>query len=147
MQYACAAAGLPSRTAIRRWVRAALAGRRPQAQLTVRIVSVAEGADLNRRYRQQTGPANVLAFPVIGLEQLAPQRLGDIVLCAPLVVREAREQGKSPEAHWAHLVVHGVLHLLGYDHQKDAEARIMEQSETEILRALGYPAPYAPIET
>lgn len=144
MQYACAAPGLPSRLAIRRWVGAALAGHRPRAQLTVRIVSLAEGADLNRRYRQRTGPTNVLSFPANGLDRLAPQQLGDIVLCAPLVVREAGERGKSRDAHWAHLVVHGVLHLLGYDHTHDAEARIMEQTEADILSALGYPAPYAP---
>ena len=103
----------------------------------------AESADFNQRYRDKMGPTNVLSFPFEPpLGGQGRRYLGDLVICAPLVAREAAEQGKSPEAHWAHLVVHGVLHLLGYDHLDEAEAQAMEALETAILGDLGYPPPY-----
>ena len=117
-------------------------GEAEKADLTVRIVDAAEGAELNQRWCHKPGPTNVLSFPANGEEEIAPELLGDIVICAPVVLREAEEQGKDTEAHWAHLVVHGALHLLGFDHLKEPEARAMEQLETEILIRLGYSDPY-----
>lgn len=132
----------PARAQIVRWVRRALSGRRRHAALTVRIVDVPEGAALNARWRGKAGPTNVLSFPASGLEEIAPEQLGDIVICAPVVAQEAAAQDKPPEAHWAHLVVHGVLHLLGLDHVNAREARVMEAQEREILASLGFPDPY-----
>jgi probable rRNA maturation factor len=144
VQYAAEdAAGLPAPRAIETWVAAALAGRAAGAQLTVRIVAEAEGRELNERYRGCAGPTNVLSFPFENPDLLQPPLLGDVVLCAPVVRREAAAQGKMPEAHWAHLVVHGVLHLLGYDHEEEVEAAAMEGLETRILATLGFPDPYA----
>jgi len=142
VQFAAQAAHFPTRHKLEGWVKAALAGRREKADLTVRIVDAAEGAELNQRWRHKPGPTNVLSFPANGVEEIAPELLGDIVICAPVVLREAEEQGKDTEAHWAHLVVHGALHLLGFDHLKEPEARAMEQLETEILIRLGYSDPY-----
>lgn len=138
------ASPLPDETAIEAWVRAALAGRRPAAQLVVRIVGEAEGRELNETYRSgRKGSTNVLSFPFEQPALLDPPLLGDIVVCAPVVEREAREQGKTAQAHWAHLVVHGVLHLIGYDHEEEKEAVIMESTEREVLDGLGFPDPYA----
>lgn len=142
VQYAVEAGDLPDAAQIEGWVRAALHGRRRAAQLTVRLVGEQEGTELNERWRGKRGPTNVLSFPVEGLETVAPQLLGDVVICAPVVEREAREQHKRAEAHWAHMVIHGTLHLLGFDHIDDAQAREMEGIETQLLRELGYPAPY-----
>lgn len=138
-------AGLPSARAIAGWVAAVLArsGADSGAQLTVRIVDEAEGRALNERYRGRTGPTNVLSFPFEHPDRLQPPLLGDIVLCAPVVRREAAAQGKTPDAHWAHLVVHGVLHLLGHDHEQEGEAAAMEGLETDILATLDFPDPYA----
>ena len=111
VQYAAGRAGVPAEKSIGNWVRTALAGRRDAAQLVVRIVDEEEGRELNERYRGRKGATNVLSFPYDGPDVLAPPLLGDIVICAPVVRREAQDQGKAPNAHWAHLVVHGVLHL------------------------------------
>jgi probable rRNA maturation factor len=144
VQYAAEdAAGLPPSRAIESWVAAALARRGTGAQLAVRIVGEAEGRALNERYRGRMGPTNVLSFPFENPDQLQPPLLGDIVLCAPVVQREAAAQGTAPEEHWAHLVVHGVLHLLGYDHEEEGEAAAMEGLEADILATLGFPDPYA----
>ena len=141
IQVACETPGIPSRRAIRNWVRAAL-GDRARAELTVRIVDLAEGRELNRRWRGADRATNVLSFPATDVEHVAPGLLGDIVICAPVVMREASEQHKAPAAHWAHMVIHGVLHLLGHDHESDRDARRMEKLELEILATLGYPDPY-----
>jgi probable rRNA maturation factor len=132
----------PSRSQLQRWARQALATRRTHAALTVRIVDIPESAALNAAWRQRSGPTNVLSFPVSGLEEVAPELLGDIVICAPLVTTEAAAQGKLLEAHWAHLVVHGTLHLLGFDHVEERQARVMEALECELLTDLGFPDPY-----
>lgn len=142
VQYAAAADGLPTRAVLRRWVKAALEGRRARAELTVRVVNETEGAALNERWRARRGPTNVLSFPAEPVPGVAEDVLGDIVICAPVVEREAREQRKALEAHWAHLVVHGCLHLLGYDHQRKADAKMMEETEATILAGLGYTDPY-----
>ena len=132
----------PTRRQLQRWARQALATRRAHAALTVRIVDIPESAALNAAWRQRSGPTNVLSFPVSGLEQIAPELLGDIVICAPLVIAEATAQGKLLDAHWAHLVIHGVLHLLGFNHVEEPQARAMEALECELLTALGFPDPY-----
>ena len=137
-------AGNPSTADFRRWVAAAFAGRRTEAEVSIRIVAEAEGAELNARYRGKTGATNVLSFPA-GLPPGVPlPMVGDLVICAPVVAREAEAQGKEPSAHWAHLTVHGCLHLIGHDHEREAEAAEMEALETAILADLGFPDPYTP---
>ncbi|MDP1708322.1 MAG: rRNA maturation RNase YbeY [Gammaproteobacteria bacterium] len=131
--------GLPLVKDFRRWVLATLNGR-PAVEVTLRIVDEAESALLNSTYRHKHGATNVLSFAFEA--QAAGDYLGDIVICAPVVVREARLQGKSTQAHWAHMVVHGILHLLGYDHRNTAEASVMERLETRLLADVGYPDPY-----
>lgn len=134
VQFAVEADGLPTRPQLRRWAKAALA---EDAEITLRLVDAEEGRALNRDYRNKDYATNVLTFPLSD-EPL----MGDIVLCAPVVAAEAVAQGKSAEAHYAHLVVHGVLHLQGYDHENDAEAAEMEALETQIVTKLGYADPY-----
>ena len=136
--------GVPSEVDLTRWATAALAGRRATAELAIRIVDEAESAALNSAYRHKQGPTNVLSFPAELPPGVPLPLLGDLVICAPVVAREAREQGKLPEAHWAHLVVHGCLHLIGYDHEREDEAEQMESLERGILAGMGYPDPYAP---
>ena len=142
VQYAITAEGLPSEQDISEWVEVALQGRQEQAELVVRIVDEAEITALNRSYRGKVGATNVLSFPYEPMQEVDTRLLGDIVICAPVVAEEAVAQGKPLDAHWAHIVIHGVLHLLGYDHSKDSEAREMEQLETEQLASLGYANPY-----
>jgi probable rRNA maturation factor len=134
VQYAAANEGLPTRAQVRRWVRAAL---EQDAEMTVRFVDAPEGQQLNRDYRGKDYATNVLSF----VYETGPIQ-GDLVICVPVVAREAQEQGKTPEAHYAHLVVHGTLHLQGYDHENDGDAVVMEARESEIVTKLGYPDPY-----
>lgn len=136
VQYACHDEGLPLRADFVRWARAALAG---GGDVTIRLVGDDEGRELNRDYRGKDYATNVLSFPY----ETEPRVMGDLVVCPAVVVREAGEQGKTAEAHYAHLTVHGMLHLQGWDHEDDAEAQAMEDKEREILAALGYPDPYA----
>lgn len=142
LQVATDAAGIPDEMAIRRWVGAVLAGRREEAQLTVRIVDEAEITELNRDYRGKDKPTNVLSFPFEAPPGVELPLLGDIVVCAEVVESEAQQQDKPLEAHWAHMVVHGTLHLLGYDHMTEDEAAEMEGLEIELLAGLGYANPY-----
>jgi len=137
--------GLPETGQIERWVGAALeaASDRASAEVSVYLVDEAEGQALNHQYRHQNKPTNVLSFPADLPAELELPLLGDLVICAPVVAREAREQAKSAEAHWAHMLVHGTLHLLGYDHIDPIEAEAMESLETRILTQLNYPAPYS----
>lgn len=149
LQLETVGADAPSQAELSRWVAAALEGRRERAELTIRVVGEEEGRELNRRYRGQDRPTNVLSFPFdappwIDAGDPIHDLLGDLVICADLVRREAQEQGKPVAAHWAHLVVHGVLHLLDYDHLTDAEAAEMEGLETAVLGGLGFPSPYQP---
>ena len=132
-------AGVPSSASMREWANLALG--RVAGDLTLRIVDEAESQELNRRYRHKDKPTNVLSFPYDG-DMLDIPVLGDLVICAPVVQREASEQGKDARAHWAHMVVHGCLHLLGYDHEDDREAEIMENRERELLAQFGFPDPY-----
>lgn len=142
LQVASDGASIPANKDFHRWASAALEGRRNDAELSVRVVDETEGRQLNRDYRDRDYATNVLSFPADLPEDLGLQLLGDLVLCAPVVIREAAEQGKQAEAHWAHLTVHGCLHLLGFDHLEEIEAAAMEALETEILARLGYPDPY-----
>lgn len=147
IQRACAVRGLPTNAEMARWLRHAVKRFKPTASLTVRIVDAVEGAELNARWRGKEGPTNVLSFPVSGLEAIAPALLGDIVLCAPLLKAEAAAQRKTIAAHCAHLLVHGALHLLGYDHQKVRQANAMERIESTLLAELDFPDPYLARET
>ena len=144
--YALPRAGVPAAASFRKWVAAALAGRIREADLAIRLVDEKEGRALNHHYRGKDYATNVLSFPAELPEGLPKgvklPLLGDLVLCAPVVAREAKEQGKPQNAHYAHLTVHGCLHLLGWDHEDPREAEAMEQLEREILAGLGLPDPY-----
>jgi probable rRNA maturation factor len=143
VQYGVGRAGLPAVPTLRRWARAALAGLgRGRVALGVRIVGAAESASLNRRFRRQHGPTNVLSFPFEAPSGTSSELLGDLVICAPVVRREARAQRKHARAHWAHMVVHGILHLRGYDHLNRRDAAVMEKREIRILKELGFTDPY-----
>ncbi len=138
VQYITKPEGVPTRHQFKKWARAAL---QTDAEITLRIVDAIEGQALNRDYREKDYPTNVLTFPLN-----ENPLMGDIVLCAPVVAKEAAEQDKTLEAHYAHLTIHGVLHLQGYDHEIDAAAEVMETLETQIITNLGYPAPYLILE-
>ena len=144
--YALPRAWIPAAASFRKWVSAALAGRIREADLAIRIVDCEEGRALNRHYRGKDYATNVLSFPAELPEGLPKgvklPLLGDLVICAPVVAREANEQGKPRNAHYAHLTVHGCLHLLGLDHIDPREAVAMEQLERDILAGLGLPDPY-----
>jgi len=143
LQLATDVLDLPAAAAFQQWIDAALADLEAPAEVVIRVVGEAEGRRLNRDYRDKDYATNVLSFPFEAPPPVLSELLGDLVLCAPVVAREAAEQGKVPIAHWAHLVVHGVLHLRGYDHQTEDEAAEMEGLEREILAGLGFPDPYA----
>ncbi|MDR0779109.1 MAG: rRNA maturation RNase YbeY [Pseudomonadales bacterium] len=135
---------VPLKRQFKHWALAALsavASERVVNRLSIRLVDETESAYLNDKYRNKQGPTNILSFPVPGELKHLPA-LGDLAICTQVVQREAQAQGKSADAHWAHLTVHGVLHLRGYDHEIDTEARAMEALETSILHQLGYPDPY-----
>ena len=146
VSYAVPRAGGPSPTSFRQWIAAALKGarRRKPAEVAIRIVDTDEGRSLNLTYRGKDYATNVLSFPAELPPGLHLPLLGDLAICAPVVAREAAEQHKHPRDHWAHLTVHGTLHLLGYDHLVEAEAEAMEALETRILAGLGIADPYAP---
>lgn len=137
---------LPDQNELEKWAAAALGHQfqeqRREAEISLLIVDEAEGAELNRQWRGKEGPTNVLSFPSDLPAELELPLLGDLIICAPVVGQEAIEQKKSLNSHWAHMIVHGTLHLLGYDHIIDQEAEEMESLETEILGQLGYPDPY-----
>lgn len=146
VSYGVARTGIPSAVSFRRWVAAALDGRIREADLAIRIVDSKEGEALNRHYRGKDYPTNVLSFPAELPEGVQLPLLGDLVICAPVVAREAREQGKRSNDHYAHLTVHGALHLLGWDHENEREAECMEQLEREILASLGIADPYLTVD-
>ena len=139
-------ARVPHAREFRIWVRAALAPRRSNAELALRVVGEEEGAYLNKTYRGKQGATNVLSFAAELSPDVPVPLLGDLVICAPVVQREAHEQNKPVRAHWAHMAVHGSLHLLGYDHQTAREARVMETLEIEILGQLGFANPYTKLK-
>lgn len=135
VQYATKALYLPSKQQLARWVRAAV---RVETEVAIRIVDAEEGRALNSAYRGKDYATNVLTFPLTE----EPHLMGDIIICAPVVEAEANAQHKTLEAHYAHLTVHGVLHLHGYDHETEPQAELMESLEVTILQKLGYPNPY-----
>jgi probable rRNA maturation factor len=128
------------------WAQVAAGRRAARAELAIRIVTPAESQRLNREYRGKNRPTNVLSFPAGETAPAAAHEgatpLGDLAICARIVAREAHEQKKSLAAHWAHMVVHGVLHLVGHDHEAEADARRMERREKAVLKKLGFPNPY-----
>ena len=138
IQTASRAAGLPATSTLRRWISRALVR---DSTMTLRFVGAAEGRALNRQYRGRDYATNVLTFIYTDASDDGPVT-GDLVLCVPVLRREAREQKKTLRAHCAHLVIHGTLHLQGHDHESDKDARVMEAIETELLAALGYRDPY-----
>lgn len=135
LQCAVDHAHLPTKSQFRKWAKTTL---RIDTEVTIRIVGEQEGRQLNNFYRNKDYPTNVLTFPLTE----EPYLVGDIVLCAPVIEAEAKAQNKSLEAHYAHLTVHGILHLQGYDHETDAQAELMEGLETAIVTKLGYASPY-----
>lgn len=132
----------PEEGDLRSWISAALGDRQLDTEISLRLVDIEEMSQLNQRYRNKSGPTNVLSFPADLPPELELPLLGDIVICSPVVRAEAADQGKSEKAHWAHMTVHGTLHLLGYDHIVEDEAQVMEALETTILATLNYPCPY-----
>ena len=144
VQYAVDSAGLPDEAQLCQWVEAALqaAEHHADTEISVRITDAEEIVQLNRDYRGKDYATNVLSFPMELPEELQLPMLGDIVICAQVVADEAKAQDKALTAHWAHMLVHGTLHLLGYDHINDDEAEVMEALETEILAKFGFPDPY-----
>lgn len=134
--------GLPSETTFQNWLEAFLPQFQSESEITIRIVDIAESQNLNLTYRGKDKPTNVLSFPFEAPENITLPLLGDLIICRQVVEKEAIEQQKNQDAHWAHMVIHGCLHLLGYDHLTDFEAEEMETIETEIMQKLGYPDPY-----
>lgn len=135
--------GGPGDEVIQQWVEQVLgAENKHDAELTVRIVDESESAALNEEYRHKSNSTNVLSFPFECPEEIELNLLGDLVICAPVVEREAKQQGKNSQAHWAHMLVHGILHLLGYDHIEEVDAQQMEAREIEILESMGFSNPY-----
>lgn len=146
LQNAIEDASTPDEPSFYRWLSAALEGRRNEAEVSIRLVDAPESQQLNAQYRGKDKPTNVLSFPFEAPEGIPAEEinhlLGDLVICAPIIQQEAQQQNKPEENHWAHMVIHGTLHLLGYDHVTDEEATIMERLEREILATLAIPDPY-----
>ncbi len=143
VQQAVATASSPPPERLRQWAKHVLAHQQiVNVEWTVRIVDLQESAALNQRYRGHAKPTNVLSFSMPSLSGFELPALGDIVICAALVERESQEQGKPLESHWAHMVIHGALHLLGYDHKTEAEAQHMEWLEATLMDGLGFTNPY-----
>ena len=143
LQIACEQeTGLPTAEQIEQWATAAVQPQSDEVEMTVRIVDEAESHELNLNYRGKDRPTNVLSFPFECPDEVELPLLGDLVICRQVVEREAQEQDKPLMAHWAHMVVHGSLHLLGYDHIEDDEAEEMESLETQIMTGLGFADPY-----
>lgn len=133
---------IPKKKQFTDWMKAALANERDKAEVSLRIVDETESRHLNYNYRKKNKATNVLSFPVQSINGIDSDILGDIIMCAPVVKQEIKEDNKDETAHWAHLTVHGVLHLLGYDHVEESDAKEMEALETKILSELGFKDPY-----
>jgi probable rRNA maturation factor len=134
--------GLPNANAFQGWVAAAAYGRRKAVEVSIHVADGPEGQALNLKYRHKDYPTNVMSFQAELPEGVDVPLIGDVVLCAPVIAKEAHDQGKTLEQHYAHLTVHGVLHLLGLDHETVAEARAMEAAEIQVLESIGIPDPY-----
>lgn len=144
IQIASEAGEIPSQAQFQQWVDTVLPAATQDNEIVIRLVDEAESAELNRQYRNKIGPTNILSFPFEAPEHIEIDLLGDLVICVPVLSREAAEQGKALFAHWAHITIHGVLHLLGYDHIDDDEAEQMEALEIELLGKLNIANPYSP---
>ena len=142
VQFAYQDENTPTASEIKAWVKSTLKDFRKNSELTVRIVDLEEATELNERWRNTRGPTNVLSFPCDDDYDQLPELLGDVVICAPVVKKEAALQKKKLNAHWAHMVVHGTLHLLGFDHIKKQDAEKMEAREISIMEKLGFNNPY-----
>ena len=142
VQNAASTEELPSEETFQKWASAIEDDSNQHKDVSMRIVDEAEMGELNNQYRKKTGVTNVLSFPADLPEGIDIAFLGDIIICAPVVAKEAADQGKSLESHWAHMTVHGILHLQGYDHIDEAEAEQMERLETKIMKELGFENPY-----
>ncbi len=142
IQNASSLNALPTESELSEWVEAALGDTGTEVELSIRIVDEEESKALNYQYRQKNRPTNVLSFPCELPPEVDIKLLGDLVICAPIVEKEAKEQEKSPTSHWAHMIIHGTLHLLGYDHIHDDDAEKMESTEIRLMQQLGYPSPY-----
>jgi probable rRNA maturation factor len=140
--YAARRPWVPSRAQFARWVGAAMPAAPRSTDVSVRVVGAARSRRLNASYRDKDKPTNVLSFAGAGITSDGRHSLGELVICAPLMAREARAQGKTRQAHWAHITVHGVLHLLGFAHEDEPEARKMAAREVQILDRLGFSDPY-----
>ena len=136
------ASNLPDEQQIQGWVEAALQNHPSDTEIVVRIVDEQESAELNQQYRHKSGPTNILSFPVELPDGIELDLLGDLVICAPVLEKEALAQQKVLADHWAHIIIHGVLHLLGYDHIEDDDAEFMESKEIAILNTLTIANPY-----
>ncbi len=133
---------IPDEKSIIKWTKLALGKKHKNAEICLRIIDIDEGQYLNKEWRNKDTATNVLSFPVGETIEHAPNLLGDIVICAPIVEQEAEQQQKNSGAHWAHLIIHGILHLQGYDHMNPEEATVMEEKEIQILKEIGYANPY-----
>ncbi len=147
IQYATDFPDLPDKNQLKLWAEVALVNLKENAELTIRIVNEDEGTQLNEQWRKSQGPTNVLSFTHEEEAKIAPDLLGDIVVCAPVVAKEAKEQNKTIDAHWAHMIIHGVLHLSGFDHANLEDADCMESLEIKILEELNYHNPYLITQT
>jgi probable rRNA maturation factor len=134
--------GIPSDTILRRWAEAALETSQDEVELVIRLVDEPESQRLNHAYRNKDNPTNILSFPFEAPSIVPVSLIGDLVICAPVVIREAEQLNLPLDAHWAHMVIHGVLHLQGYDHQSNQQAQVMEERERIILQNLHFPDPY-----
>lgn len=147
LQIACVGVSVPTKKRLHTWYSACLPAHLRQSEVTVRVVDEQESRTLNASFRQKDKPTNVLSFPSEIPKELGIPFLGDLVICANIVKQESAEQNKSEDAHWAHMIVHGTLHLIGYDHEQDVEAEEMEALETHILQGLGFASPYDTSDT
>jgi probable rRNA maturation factor len=142
IQRATSHSNIPSRYYFQRWIDLVLDSEKKKGEITIRIVDEKESKQLNHRYRHKNKPTNVLSFPFEDSQYFKLSALGDLVICAPVIEKEAYQQNKNMLAHWAHMVIHGTLHLLGYDHVKENEAEIMEKKEILLLERIGFENPY-----
>jgi len=140
VEYATQCDTLPPTSIIKDWIRLALKGH--SCSLNIKVVDEKEMTALHSSFKQKSYPTNVLSFPCTLPPALRKNALGDIAICAPVIVKEAKEQRKLLSAHWAHMVIHGVLHLIGYNHEEEKEAQVMEKKEAQLLHTLGFPDPY-----
>lgn len=143
VEYVSSVPDLPERALVAQWARAALKGYERDVEVGVRVVDEPEIAELNQRFRNKTEPTDVLSFPFEDPPGIRTDLLGDVVVCAPVVCHQAQVQGKPAAAHWAHVVVHGIMHLRGYDHETPQGAHAMEGMEVRVLQRLGFTDPYA----